>query len=136
MVKDLRLDFVNTHLPLRERIRLALGVQAKKQSQAAALAAATPEQLKEINSALGILQHLTGNRVKYAERCAELPELKASHLNSLASLGNQIEDAQERYAAASRAVFGTDPEPPQDAIVEVMLRAYLESKGQAYDAGR
>ena len=131
----LQLDSLNTHLRLRERIRVALYGQKRRQSHASALAAASPEQLKELNRSLGILIHLTGNRVKYAEHVASLEKPKPSNFASLESLGHQVADAEAAYNAALKAVYGAEPDV-SDLEVEGVLRSYLAAKGKTYEPGK
>lgn len=131
----LQLDSVNTHLPLRERIRVALYGQKRRQSHASALASASPEQLKELNRSLGILTHLTGNRVRYAEHVASLESPEPSNFTSLECLGNQVTDAEAAYNAALKAVYGSEPDV-SDLEVEGILRSYLAAKGKTYEPGK
>lgn len=137
MVKDLLLDSVNTHLPLRERIRVALESQKNKGAVAASLASATPEQLNEIGRATQFLRHMQQNRLNYADHLAELSERKPIHYNSLASIGNQIEDAQVVMNEAIAAVYKTvSPEATTESEVEAILQAYVEAKDMRYDPSR
>jgi predicted membrane-bound mannosyltransferase len=131
------LDSVNTHLPLRKRIRIALESQRKKAASAASLANATPEQLRELASAVGVFNHLAGNRERYAQHVASLPNAGPQHFNSLASLGNQIEDAQTRIDDATRAVYGSiAADPVTEEEIEGIARAFCQSKGIEYDPNR
>jgi len=126
---NLHLNFKNTHLPLRERIRMALARQKSQAARASALASATPEQLNELGGAFAVWQQLLRNREHYA---AHMASIKASplHYNSLASLGNQVEDARERVRLASEAVYGVESEPAvEKQEVEEVLKAYKANRG-------
>ena len=136
MSTGLQLNSVNTHLPVRERIRVALAAQSRRLSRASAIASATPEQLHELNRSLGILTHLTGNRVKYAEHVAALDLPKPSDFTEMECLGNLIADAEAAYGEALQAVYGSELEETSEAEVEGILRGYLAARGKIYEPGK
>lgn len=134
MTRDLLLRHKNTHLKLRDRIRVALESQRKTIARTASLSSATPEQLKEISQALCTLQHLVGNRVTYSEHVARLGSAKPMHYNSLSSLGNQIADAEKRLAEAEEAIFGTvQADPVADSEIDAIEQTYIAENEQSRD---
>lgn len=132
MTRDLE-KYMKSHLPLRERVRQALIAQRSAWHRSQALAQATPEELREYNAAIHCLTHLTGNRVQFADRVGAKTEPTAMDYNSLASLGNQIEDAEERVRKAQEAIYGSGPPEPSewevDSICETHCRERIQAEG-------
>ena len=121
------LSIKNTHLPLRERIRLAL-IENRK---GARFANATPEQLRELSRRIGHAIHLRHNAAQYGQHL-ESAGLTDSprHLNSLASITEQAERAEGK--TDHDATLGSISEPTA-AEVENALRNFL---GDRYDPTR
>jgi len=124
------LGIKNTHLPLRERVRLAL-IENRKE---VLFANASPDQLEELSQRIGHALHLTQNAVRYQNHLesANLTD-SPSHLNGLASIKRQANEAGRE--ASLEAICGPVNEPAESEI-EAALKAYLESQGKEYDPTR
>lgn len=123
MTADLH-KYMKSHLPLRERIRQALIDQRANWHAAQSLAAASPESLREYSAAISRLTFQTQNRTQYASHLASLKEPKPINYLALASLGNQIEDCEERLQACQSAIYGVGPSQPTEEEVDAVCEAY------------
>ncbi|HZT78700.1 MAG TPA: hypothetical protein VFA26_00640 [Gemmataceae bacterium] len=102
--------------------------EAGQGAAAASLARATPEQIRELQAALGQQQNLLRHREQYLNHLAALPTTGPQHLNSLASLEAQLEDAQQRTEAAFKAVYGSVRPRVSEDEVDRLVQEYLASR--------
>lgn len=121
------LSIKNTHLPLRERIRLAL-IENRKEAR---FANATPRQLRELSRRIGNAIHLRHNAAQYGQHLESAGLTNSPrHLNSLASITEQADRAQA--GTDHDAVLGPISEPTAEEV-EAALRNFL---GDKYDPTR
>ena len=127
MVSNLKLNSVNSHLPLRERIRVAMMEQFRIELRATKATTLEPHDMCRLKMAAENLGLLLDCRTHYVEHLTRMPLPQSSHVDAMANLDSQIETAEKILFSIEVELFRVDCLEPNPLEIAAMMHAYLRS---------